>query len=228
MAGLLLCQKIVQLCQENYGCRQDADFPYMMLLNYPFADMLAADQSSAQKNLIRTQLEECFDTFTSRGIALGAIACNTLHTYLDVPPSFEIVHIMEETRRKLAEENVQRSLVLCSSTSANSLIHQGYLNCSYPPAKWQKKVDAIIARILAGKETVMEVNQLMELVQAIGASSIRQKGESLGIVLGCTEFSVLNEKWPLSAYGLDQSWTVIDSTLALAEGLCRKIFNKTN
>lgn len=227
MAGLLLCQKIVQLCQKDYGCRQDDDFPYMMLLNYPFADMLAADQSSAQKNLIRTQLDECFETFSSQGIALGAIACNTLHTYLSVPASFEIVHIMDETRRKLAEENMQRSLVLCSSTSAKSLIHQRYLNCCYPQAKWQEKVDAIIACILAGKETVNEANQLIALVQSIEAPSMLQKGESLGIVLGCTEISVLNEKWPLSAYGLNPSWTVIDSTLALAEGVCRKIFNKT-
>lgn len=228
MAGLLLCQKIIQFCQETYGCRDDADFPYLMLLSYPFADMLAAEQSPAQRNIIRKQLDECFETFSSLGITCGAIACNTLHAYLDGEAPFTFVHIMEETSRKLAEKKVERSLVLCSSTSVKSLIHQDYFNCCYPPAEWQERVDDLITTILAGRETVQDVDRLIGEIQTFCASQSMKGGEPFGIVLGCTEFSVINGKWPLSVYGLREQWSVIDSTQALAEGLCRLIFNNTN
>lgn len=228
MAGLLLCQKIVQLCQEKYGCSQDADFPYIMLLNYPFADMLALDQSQAHKNLIRKQLNECFDTFISHGIALSAIACNTLHAYLDFQSALEIVHIMKETDRLLVEEKIQHSLVLCSSTSAKSLIHQAYLNCCYPPDEWQVEVDDLIDCILTGKETVHDVYQLIRSIRSFCSTLSLSQDESFGIVLGCTEFSLLNEKWPLSTFGLNRRWKVVDSTQALAEELCKILFNQIN
>lgn len=36
MAGLLLYKKIIEICQKEYGCKDDSDFPYIMLLIYPF------------------------------------------------------------------------------------------------------------------------------------------------------------------------------------------------
>lgn len=226
MAGLLLCQKIVQICQERYGCRRDADFPYIMLLNYPFADMLAQDQFPEQKNTIKSQLDACLNTFASNGIALGAIACNTLHAYLDGLVPLTFVHIMEETKRKMNEDKIERSLVLCSGTSAKNLIHRSYLNCSYPSEAFQKRVDDLIATILAGRETIEDVYRLTEELEH--SSSTLGMEEEIGLVLGCTEFSVLNDKWPLLRHGLGSRWKVIDSTQELAEGLCRMLFNQIN
>ena len=227
MAGLLLCQKIFELCQNTYGCWQDADFPYLLLLNYPFADMLGATQSSMQTDLIRRQLNECFKTFVSQEITIAAIACNTLHLYLDGNTPCEFVHIMKETQRKLSENHIRRALVLCSGTSAGSHVHQTYLDCSYPSPIAQKKVDEIICRILAGTETEQDVKMLTEIIRTAFATQSLPKDETFGVVMGCTEFSVLNGKWPLFGKGLEEKCVVIDSTQALAEGLCRKIFNKT-
>ena len=94
------------------------------------------------------------------------------------------VHIMEETRRKLVENKIQRSLVLCSSTSAKSLIHQDYFNCCYPPAACQEKVDDLITTILAGRETTQDAVRLMREVRTFCASQSMQGGEPWGMVFG--------------------------------------------
>lgn len=225
MAGLLLFQKVIQLCQQTYGCQQDADFPYLMLLNYPFADMLK-NQSADQQLFIQKQLNECFDTFVSNGIEVGAIACNTLHAFLNTQSNIQIVNMIEQIAQTLKQRNIHFSLVLCSNTSVKSRVHQSCFNCFYPQENWQVEVDALIDKVLAGQETLVDVKQLINAIHFF-YSNVDLEEEQLGIVLGCTEFSVLNEKWPFSQYGLDERLTVIDSTQVLAEGVCQSIFNKT-
>lgn len=57
-AGLFLVQRIVTLCQEKYGCWQDADFPQMTLLNIPFQDMLGMADTAT----VRLQLQGASET----------------------------------------------------------------------------------------------------------------------------------------------------------------------
>ncbi len=82
--GGLLFQKIVQVLQEKYGCREDQDFPYMMLLSYPFADMLKKPDDAAQCEIVRNQLKDCFQTLVDNKIDYAVIACNTLHRVLEL------------------------------------------------------------------------------------------------------------------------------------------------
>ncbi len=225
MAGLLLCQKIIQLCQQKYQCQQDADFPYIMLLNYPFADMLNMEQAGVKREIIQEQLNECFKTFSMRGIQLGAIACNTLHAFLNFQPPLKVVHIIEQTAAVLKQKKVKRSLVLCSQTSAQSQLHASYFNCCYPTNGFQQEVDVLIDCILAGQETKEDVYRLTASLQDFYAS-LNDSENPFGIVLGCTELSVLNDKWPLALHGLKSQFTVVDSTQSLAEGLCESIFEE--
>jgi aspartate racemase len=227
MAGLLLCQKIIQICQQKYGCKQDADFPYLMLLNYPFADMLKTG-SVIQQELLKMQLAECFETFASKGIQLGAIACNTLHAFLSAKTPIQVVNIIEQTEQALKNKQVKASLVLCSRTSVQSKLHQSRFNCLYPNDDWQIEIDCLIDRVLAGQESVRDVEQLICQIRNFRSELSINQEEPFGLVLGCTEFSVLNEKWPLSCYGLDGCFAVIDSSQILAEEICESVFEKQN
>src|SRR5690242_12952717 len=92
MAGALLFQKIVQMCQAQYGCKEDADFPEITLFSYPFLDMLRNVGFNERKKL-QEQLQECFVRFAKMNIV--AIACNTLHEFLPARP-VSLVHMIEE------------------------------------------------------------------------------------------------------------------------------------
>lgn len=225
MAGLLLCQRIIQICQQKYSCKQDADFPYLMLVSYPFGDMLKME-SVKQQALIQMQLADCLETFALQNIQLGAIACNTLHAFLSTELPIKVVNIVEQVSQALKGKKVKTSLVLCSRTSVQSKLHKSYFDCLYPHEDWQAEIDDLIDRVLAGQESMQDVDQLICQIQTFRSALPIDQEESLGIVLGCTEFSVLNEKWPLFRYGLDSRFNVIDSTQVLAEAICQSIFEE--
>ena len=110
MAGALLFNKIIKICQQRYACASDADFPFISLVNYPFADMLTTEKNHA---ILSRQLDEVFRSFTDNRISICAIACNTLHTYLPpIPKELHLVHMIKETARVVSEKN---PLVLCTS-----------------------------------------------------------------------------------------------------------------
>jgi len=214
MAGSLLFQTVIQLAQQKYGCRRDADFPFLMLLNFPFADMLQGQQTVAQAQVIRTQLQHCFTMLSAHGIKAVAIACNTLHAFLDPQmtqgiPAF--VHMAAETANRVEQCRVNRVLTVCSGTSIRHQLHRKFFDCLYPELQTQSLLDQLIQRILAGKYGPEDAKEL--------ASCIRRSSPD-GVVLGCTELSLLESQFPLHQHGLPMSTCVIDPNQIVAEKLC--------
>ena len=226
MAGMLLYQKIIEICQKEHNCQHDADFPYIMLLSYPFADMLRDGITPEKRTLLASQIDECFSTFSQNGIQIIAIACNTLHLFLtpelmEKSLKFTFVHMIKEIRELLTEKNLKESLVLCSNTSANSRLHASHFTCSYPQEVLQHKCQAMIDLVLAGKESKEAVAEFtLELNHELLANAKRK----MALVLGCTEFSVLNERFPFHAHGLSDQFSIIDSNEIVARKICNQIF----
>lgn len=206
MAGALLFEKIIQICQTKYRCSNDADFPYVVLLNYPFADMLT--EARCEK-LLNSQLEECFQCLAHLDITIAAVACNTLHVFLPPrPEKLLFVHMIEETAAYLKQKEFANPLVFCTSTSAKARLHEQFFACRYPEASVQKEIDLLIDQILAGGN-FKEISRRLDLLVA-----------NQQVVLGCTELSLLHERVPL------QSKSICDPNFVVAEKLCRLIFKK--
>lgn len=223
MAGLQLVQKIIQICQEQYGCENDADFPYVMLLSYPFADMLQRQSTGAQRPRLEAQLNECMLTFAKQDVSVTAIACNTLHAFLS--PSFgevqNFVHMIEQTSFALQTQGISRALILCTETSAKAKVHAQKFPCIYLEERYQKDVDAIIQRILAGKYLAADAERLAQCVNAYAT----KEASPLGVILGCTELPLLNDRFPLSQYGLENC-VIVDPMTVVAKQICKIIFKK--
>ena len=191
LAGALLFEKIIQICQNDFGCSRDGDFPFITLLSYPFAEMLNGEES----DLIKEQLNECFHNLIGLKTDYAVIACNTIHAFLPpVPRGIKLIHLIQETLLTLEE----KTLVLCTSTAAKYRLHAP---CSYPAPLLQKRLDEIIDRILAG-EPLMKLSK--ELAHLINHESISE------ILLGCTELSLLNVRAPLHSFGLDKKFKIRD------------------
>jgi len=219
MAGILLFQKIVQIAQDRYGCCSDADFPYVMLVNYPFADML--QQDSRQKKLLQKQLEDCFFKFKANEISIAAIACNTLHEFLDsklFPDNIAFVHMIQETGCFLRENGLHESIILCTDTSAQCKLHKKYFNCSYPEKIFQGYIQDLIYRIMKGEYSEEDSKMLASALNSLSS-------EKVSLVLGCTELSVFNDEFPLKMHGLNENYLIVDPNLIVAEKICSLIFN---
>ncbi|MFZ4773108.1 MAG: aspartate/glutamate racemase family protein [Chlamydiia bacterium] len=204
IAGALLFEKIIESCQRKYGCTHDADFPYCLLLNYPFSDVLG---SKIEQPLIESQLHECFSTFSRNEITIVAIACNTLHAFLpSIPENIQLVHLIEETGRFLALNGWKNPLVLCTSTSAKTELHARYFPSRYLEPKEQAMIDLLVDQITIGKD-LEQARDLINQLQIEGP-----------LILGCTELSLLNDRYPLRFTNL------IDPNQIVAKKICELHF----
>jgi aspartate racemase len=216
MAGALLFQTIIQHCQEKYGAEADADFPYILLVSYPFADML---QNPSQT--VTLQLQDCFKALAANEVDIAVIACNTLHAFLDPTTlcGVSLVHIIEETAAWVNQHDIAEVLVLCTNTSAQVQLHRRFMRCIYPDVDFQTYINTLILKILTGKQTQQDAELLAQKLNA---------REEKGVVLGCTELSLLNTQFPLRSNGLSKPMLVFDPNQIAADKLCSYIFNKTN
>lgn len=182
-AGSLLFNKVIEVFQRKYSCKQDFEFPYMLLLNFPFSDMLSKDK---RDNLVTSELKECFHLIEKTDIDIVAIACNTLHAFLPtLLPQIQLVHMVEETKKFIENRSQAPPLVLCTTTSSEKKLHQKSFACEYPDAALQTILDKMIADITLGGDLEAISKELSQLLP------------DNPILLGCTEFSYLHEKIPL-------------------------------
>ena len=64
MAGVLLTKKIIRNCQRWYGRINDYDYPKVILLSYPFAEMLTPNSALQEESKVMKQLNESLDFLT--------------------------------------------------------------------------------------------------------------------------------------------------------------------
>lgn len=184
-AGSLLFNKVIEIFQRKHGCKQDFEFPHMLLLNFPFSDMLSKEKCDS---LIKNELIECFNLIEKNEIDIVAIACNTLHAFLPaLPPQVQLVHMVEETKNAIEGQCRTPPLVLCTTTSSEKKLHRNYFSCDYPDVTLQIILDRMIADITLGADLEIISKELSQLLP-YGP-----------ILLGCTEFSYLHEKMPFSS-----------------------------
>ena len=192
--------------QKKYRCKRDAEFPQVLLLSYPFADMLGED---VHRELVTEQVEECLQMLIANKVAVAAIACNTLHGFLPSKINgLQLVHIIEETKRYLEEREWRNPRILCSSTSAKTGLHANFFPCLYPDLSIQKKIDDLIEQVTEGCCLKEASSRLCELTN---------KDEV--VVLGCTELSAIHESEPLSHS------KICNPNQIIAEKICELTFN---
>ncbi len=178
MAGALLFERIISLSSSLYGCSRDADFPKVVLLSFPFSEMLTPDLDVTQ---VKGELRGCLEQLRSNGADVLAIACNTLHAFLDEDQS-DLIALPDVV--EIPEGEIP--LVLCTSTSVRFGLHKRFFECEYPDKQTQKSVDWIIDQILSGVDVVQELIQLLAGYEA------------RTVVLGCTELSLFSKFLPSS------------------------------
>lgn len=207
MAGALLLEHLFSLSIKTYGCAKDADFPEITLISFPFSEMLAVNVDSIK---VQKELSTCLNRLRKNGATLLAIACNTLHAFLDNNEDLtDLIHLPLSIATELPRGEIP--LVLCTSTSLRFGLHRRYFPCAYPKPQTQLKIDRIIDKILKGAEPQGILEELVRI--------LNQQTEKT-VILGCTELSLLTK--PLSTSGK----LIIDPLEIVANKLLITSFSK--
>lgn len=205
LAGASLLERVFTLASSRYGCYRDADYPQVLLNSYPFSDMLTSEKND---RLLRDELSFCLNQLRAQGAEVLAIACNTLHNFLDAEQDRgDLIHLP----RLLGEEigAGEKPLVLCTTTSMEGKLHKRFFPCSYPEPSLQVKVDEIIDRILRGERPCAVVTDLLALIEQDAATTV---------ILGCTELSLFAAELAVS------SKRIIDPLEILAQKILEQSF----
>lgn len=225
IAGSILFNQIIDICQKKYQCHQDADFPLITNLSFPFSDMFTL-QSFEQREIIKNELKSCFSMLLNNNCNIIVIACNTLHEFLDhdflnrnLKGNF-FLNMIQETGFLLKKQRISNAFVLCSETSADCGLHKKYFSCNYPEKAFQKEIQDLICKILSGNFSYQDSEILSEKLN----KKFLNNSEKIALVLGCTEFSVLNHTFPLRQY-LSEYFSIVDTNQIIAEKICDLVFN---
>lgn len=206
LAGAALLDRVLRLSQVMYGCIKDADFPKVILISFPFSEMLSGNIDVEK---VREELKGSLCELRQNGASVLGIACNTLHAFLDEDDQQDdLIHLLQEVAEKVDREI---PLVLCTSTSVRFSLHKRFFTCNYLDPQRQRQLDEVIQWILEGREETAVLQRLIEIINGVQATTI---------VLGCTEISLF--KNPLALLGK----RVIDPLDVLAETILEKSFQK--
>ncbi len=218
MAGTLLTKKIITNCQKVYGCINDYDYPKVILLSYPFAEMLKPNTVLQEESKVSQQLKEALDFLIDSGADYLGIACNTLHGFLDgACCGDQLINLIKETQLYFSEHKFSKVLVLCTSTSVQKDVYD-FSSKQLPNSKDQEFVDGVIRRVLSGTFSIQNSQQLKAFI----LSKVEEEPNIDGILLGCTELSVLLDEFPIEISGIK----FIDPLDILSCKLCKLIFQK--
>ena len=193
MAGLVLYKNAIQILQKQ-GCYQDADFPEIILYNYPFSDML---DGNGNNPIIARQLEQVL-LLLSNQVDIIYIACQTLHLFLPKERLSQLNVVSLLDLIDVASKPYEKIHVIASKTSYKNNLHGKNLKISCEYIEVEKSEQAIID-ILKGKTPDLAWIEHASIFQPV--------------LLGCTEYSV----------ALDYcNWNVIDPIKLAANDLVRQ------
>lgn len=212
MAGLLLMKKIITNYQKLYGCVNDYDFPKIILLSYPFAEMLEPTKAPEEEDTVSQQLGDSLDFLIENGVNKIGIACNTLHGFLDETRHRDrLVNLIKETKIYFAKQQFSKALVLCTNTSVQKNVHD-YISITLPNSEEQKLIDHLIKAVLSGAFSLQDSQRLKSYI----LSKTMKDPVIDCVMLGCTELSVLHDEFPMEISDIK----IIDPLDLLASKIC--------
>jgi aspartate racemase len=205
LAAVSLLNRLFRYAQSECNCYQDSDFPKVILISFPFSDMLKKEVNPIQ---IAQELKECLSFLKKNGASLLAIACNTLHNFLDEEMKENLLSLPQATLSEVQKTTTKPALILCTSTSRSLALYDTFFPCMYPDSATQNEVDEIILSILKGEKNVHA--RLEKLIE-------NQPAET--IVLGCTELSLVTDQLTLPQK------LIIDPLEIVAKNMIQKSFS---
>ena len=209
-AGPLASALLYQLVVEEYYVRGIAQ-PEILLLNHSFPRGLTLEESIQNQARLEEELQACLELLIQAGASVVCIACNTLHDFLKGPFEVPLIHLPEKVMGALQKEKMKKVGVLCTETTRHSSLYQAEgVTFHYPSESGQRSLNLVLDRILEGRVLQEDSVRIHKLIM-----EMKEEQGIHGVVLGCTDLSLLNYRYPLHCEGV----RLFDSIKILAKEL---------
>jgi len=202
--------KIIHYCQKEYQAVQDTDFPPMIINSLHLSGF--NESGIVDENLVLQQLLDGVDMLNKAGCDFVVIPCNTVHYFIDklrMKSSIPIVSIIEETVKKVKQNNHGIVGIIGSDTTLRLNIYQKKLNqeditCISPNNDDFPTITKLILEIMGGKLNYKTKKKVISIIEEM------KKKSTEALILGCTEI-------PLAINQEDVDFKVYDTLQILAE-----------
>ena len=202
--------QVLDECQKQYGAKNDMDFPHIIIysLPTPFYVDKPIDHEEMKKVVC-----EGLKKLEAAGVDFIAIPCNTVHKYFeDIKKSVHIpvLNIVDETIKSINLKS-QKITLLATRATMQAELYQTQIQkkaWKYEEKEvWQKKVDALIKKVKAGK-TKQAIAEWKILIRELEKAKINT------IIIACTDLSLFAKE--------TKKMRVVDSSSCLAKAVIEK------
>lgn len=132
-AGSFLLERLLVLSNKKYGCYKDSDYPKIFLISFPFTEMLSP---TINAHKLRNELTDCLRQLRNAGASVLAIACNTLHAFLNKEDYLDdLVHLPSMLANQIPPCS-EKPLVFCTSTSVFDCLKDIDVSKAYPAMQY--------------------------------------------------------------------------------------------
>ncbi len=183
--------KIINLCRKQ----NKIHYPPILIYSVPVPFKVEQDIVEMGKNeeKMLPVLIDGVKKLKQSKVDFIVIPCNTVHSFIDNLRkiiSTPILSIIEETSKKCKTKGYQKVGILSTKKTIEKKLYDKELErfnieLLTPTVQEQKNVSEIIFRILSGKKSKDDKEQLLQVVKGL------EKKGAEAIILGCTDLQLL-------------------------------------
>jgi len=197
---------VLDQCQQQYGAKDDLDFPHLMIYSLPTPFYLDRPIDHQQ---MKRQISLGLQRLEQNGVDLIAMPCNTAHVYYEeliTGMKVPLLNIVTETLQAIGGV-AKRVTLLATKTTLEAAIYQKGLAMTGHEfifqLDWQEKINELIKMVKAQ----IKLEQIIQMCQELLDLLAKEKVEV--VLIGCTDLSLLKKY-------LNSKLQLIDSSEALA------------
>ncbi len=221
LASSLLYNKIVEECYKKVN--RSENFPEIIIINYPFTSGRKKQDSQKQHGVLIKELQYCIDTLINTNVNILAIACNTLHVFVEnINVNLDqFIHLINLVKEKIREQRLKKILILGTQTTIQQKLYENSFYISYYLSSTDQVVlDLIIENLLAGIIIESDARKLENIME----KTFKEMSFE-GVVFGCTDLSILLDKFHIN---LPKQVNSFDTVTILAKELVDKVIINNN
>lgn len=218
-ASAKMLQVLVDMAAEEFGAKDGADFPEIILFSLPVPDFIS---DKRKIGIARSILEDKVKLLNNTDASCAVLACNTAHIMfgdLQTVSKVQFVSMIEAVADEVERQSIGTVGLLATPSSINAGLFQLALSkrkikVILPSNAEMKSLEKIIRRVISKQVLEEDIEGVLRI-----AESLAERGAK-GIILGCTELPLIFPK--------TISVPVFDSIEITSRALLIKRFRKEN
>lgn len=178
---------MIDYCQTKLNIRKNNEYPHILISNLPVPDLIS---SVARGDITKKMIIQELQRLEVAGVSIFAIACNTVHIYIEEfrkSISHEILSIVEEAVIELKNRKIKKILLLATPTTIKSGLYQTVfaiegIHSIEPNEAELNFLSNLIPRLIGKTQTIQDLTMFKELIDKYS-----KKMDIEAVILACTE-----------------------------------------